>query len=466
MNYKINFKDLLLTSRIVGELNTELTPEIAASLGVAFGTTFTDRGAITVARDFRPECRMLKRAFDAGVMSAGLNIMDLTAAPIPVLQYSIRRFGTLGGAILTTHHSIYTDKIEVKLYDRSGIEYDILKIKELLEICENGNFRRSKMGEIGNLTQTLEVHDLYGRAISHFIDTSLFNKLGLRVVADCSNGPMGNIIPSLLTRIGVDVIALNSYASTQRGLPSLNSLQKLSKVISSTDATFGVCFDVDGSRAIFFDERGNYISSDTVLALFVKHQLEQKNARVFVTTETTTTLLEKLISEYPDRELIRVKNIPGTVANTMRIRRADFGGSDTGKYRFPEYAYFSDTALATLKLLEMIAKSGHSLTELLREIPPSTMTQHELTVSPELLDNFNEVLERSLGNLKVIDTIIGLKIFFGSESGWIEVLPSFHEKKLILRGEIVNPAKSAEMFKTIEYALEGKIKSPMKKSEI
>ena len=466
MNSKINFKDLLQTARIVGELNTELTPEIAASLGVAFGTTFTDRGAITVARDFRPECRMLKRAFVAGVMSAGLNIMDLTAAPIPVLQYAIRRFGTLGGAIFTTHHSIYSDKIEVKLYDRSGIEYDILKIKELLEICEQGKFRRSKMGDIGTLTQTLEVHELYGRAISHFIDTSLFKNSDLRIVADCSNGPMGSIIPSLLSRIGVDIIALNSYTSTVRGLPSLSSLQKLSKVISSTDATFGVCFDVDGSRAIFFDERGTYLSSDTVLTLFVKHQLEHKSARIFVTTETTTTILEKLISEYPDKELIRVKNIPGTVANTMRIRRADFGGSDTGKYRFPEYAYFSDTALATLKLLEMIAKSGHSLTELLSDVPQSIKTQHELTVPHDLLDNFNEVLEKNLGHLKVIDTIIGLKIFFGPESGWIEVLPSFHENKLILRGEIVNPVKGPEMFKTIEYALEGKITSPIKKSEI
>jgi phosphomannomutase len=76
---------------------------------------------------------------------------------------------------------------------------------------------------------------------------------------------MGSIIPSLLSRIGVDIIALNSYASPARGFPSLTTLKKLSKVISSTEATFGVCFDVDGSRAIFFDERGNYISSDIVL---------------------------------------------------------------------------------------------------------------------------------------------------------------------------------------------------------
>ena len=460
MNSRIDFKDLLLTSRIVGELNTELTPEIAASLGVAFGTTFTERGAITIARDFRPECRMLKRAFVAGVMSAGLGVMDLTAAPIPVLQYAIKRFGTLGGAIFTTHHSVHSDKIEVKLYDRSGVEYDVNKIKELLDICEQGTFRRGKIGEIGNLTQTLEVHDLYGRAITHFIDTSLFKTLDLRIVADCSNGPMGSIIPSLLSRIGVDIIALNSYPSPVRALPSLNSLKKLSKVISSTDATFGVCFDVDGSRAIFFDERGNYISSDIVLTLFVKQQLENKNAKIFVTTETTTTILEKLIGEYPDTELIRVKNIPGTVANTMKIRRADFGGSDTGKYRFPEYAYFSDTTLAVLKLLEMIAKSGHTLTELLSEIPQTIKSQYEFAVEDEIFDNFYELIEQNLSNLKVIDTIIGLKIFFGPEMGWIEVLPSFYEKKLILRGEIVDPANAPDMFKTIEDALEGKVTSP------
>ena len=271
----MNFKNLLLGSRIVAEPNENLTPEIAASLGAAWGTMLKS-GTVTLARDFRADSRMLKRAFVAGLMSAGLNIMDLTAAPIPVLQFAIRRFGTVGGAMFTSHHAHHSNKIEVKLYNRSGIEYDLQKIRVLLEICENDQIQRSKSNQIGNLIQTMEINELYVRAITQFIDKNLLKDSNLNIVADCSNGPIGSIVPSLLTRVGVEVIALNAYESSLlKPLPSLDSLKKLSKVIKSTDANFGVCYDIDGSRAIYFDERGNYISSDLLLTLFVLEELKK-----------------------------------------------------------------------------------------------------------------------------------------------------------------------------------------------
>ncbi len=455
----MNFKNLLLGSRIVAEPNENLTPEIAASLGAAWGTMLKS-GTVTLARDFRADSRMLKRAFVAGLMSAGLNIMDLTAAPIPVLQFAIRRFGTVGGAMFTSHHAHHSNKIEVKLYNRSGIEYDLQKIRVLLEICENDQIQRSKSNQIGNLIQTMEINELYVRAITQFIDKNLLKDSNLNIVADCSNGPIGSIVPSLLTRVGVEVIALNAYESSLlKPLPSLDSLKKLSKVIKSTDANFGVCYDIDGSRAIYFDERGNYISSDLLLTLFVLEELK-KGSKIFVTTETTTKVLEDIINKIPDAQLIRVKNIPGNVANTVRVRRAHFGGSDTGKYRFPEYAFFSDTALTTLKLLEIIAKSGKTLTEVLADVPQTIKTYYEITPPPEIYKHFHEIIEDNLPGLKIIDTLIGLKIFFGPELGWIHIIPSFHEPKLLLSGEIANPAKGPELFKTIEYALEGKLTKP------
>lgn len=456
----MNFNDLIGKSRIVAEPNEELTPEISASLGAALGTSLKNQGTITIARDFRSESRMLKRAFAAGVMSAGLNSLDLTAAPIPVLQFAIRRFGSIGGVMFTSHHAHHSNKIEVKLYNRSGIEYNRKEIKNLLNICEKGKIKRSKSGAIGNLLHTTEINELYERAITQFIDLKLLKSSGLRVVVDCSNGPIGAMIPSLLSRVGIDIIALNSYTpSIFRSLPTLNSLKKLSQVITSTDSAFGVCYDMDGSRAIFFDESGTYISSDILLTFFVQ-ELLKKEASIVVTTKTTTTILEQIIGKVPGAQLIRVKNIPGSVSNSIRIKRAHFGGSDVGKFRFPEYASFSDTALATLKLLELIAKSGKNLTELLAVVPQTEKTLYEISTSPENFGNFHEILETNLSDLKIIDTLIGLKIFFGSDIGWIHIIPSFTENKFLLSAETTSPAKASELFKTVEYALEGKLTKP------
>ncbi|MFX1299060.1 MAG: hypothetical protein ACFFD2_29900, partial [Promethearchaeota archaeon] len=228
----MSYKNLLPGTRIVAEPNVDLIPEITASLGAAWGTLLK-KGTVTLARDFRADSRMLKRAFVAGLMSSGINIMDLTAAPVPVLQFAIRRFGTIGGAMFTSYHAHHTNKIEVKLYNRSGIEYNVKKIKELLDICEKEKIKRGKFGEIGNLLQTIELNELYERAITQFVNTSLIKDAGLQIVADCSNGPIGSVVPSILNRVGIEIVALNAYESSMlKRRPTLNSLKKLSNVIT------------------------------------------------------------------------------------------------------------------------------------------------------------------------------------------------------------------------------------------
>ena len=101
----MSYKVLLPGSRIVGEPNIEFTPEIAASLGAAWGTLLKE-GTVTLARDFRPDSRMLKRAFVAGLMSAGINsIKDIANSKISLLVKYPRFFN------LYSLVNRYTDKI-------------------------------------------------------------------------------------------------------------------------------------------------------------------------------------------------------------------------------------------------------------------------------------------------------------------------------------------------------------------
>ena len=127
---------------------------------------------------------------------------------------------------------------------------------------------------------------------------------------------------------------------------------------------------------------------------------------------------------------------------------------------YPGGAILTAWAAALVKLLEIITQSGQTLTDLLAEIPKTIKSHYEISTSAEKFSNFHQILETNLANLKIIDTLIGLKIFFGTDLGWIHIIPSFHENKLLLSGEISNPNKGPELFKTIEYALEGKITKP------
>jgi len=75
-----NIKEIIIKGRIRSTTNTILTPEFAAKLGAAHGTYIGKGGNLIISREYNNDCRMLKRAYIAGVMSAGVQIMNIQYA--------------------------------------------------------------------------------------------------------------------------------------------------------------------------------------------------------------------------------------------------------------------------------------------------------------------------------------------------------------------------------------------------
>ncbi|MFX1237521.1 MAG: hypothetical protein ACFE8P_07345, partial [Promethearchaeota archaeon] len=83
-----NLSDLIQEGRFKGKANFIFTPEISSSLGSMFGTTFNQGESIVMGRDYHNDSRMLKRAFTAGVMSTGVNLLNLSDCTFPMLQFT------------------------------------------------------------------------------------------------------------------------------------------------------------------------------------------------------------------------------------------------------------------------------------------------------------------------------------------------------------------------------------------
>ncbi|HEY5888882.1 MAG TPA: sugar phosphate nucleotidyltransferase, partial [Acidimicrobiales bacterium] len=71
---------------VSGLANVDITPEFAARLAMAFGTTLKKDATVVTSRDSSRSARMLKRAMMAGLNSAGVNVSDLEVASIPVTR--------------------------------------------------------------------------------------------------------------------------------------------------------------------------------------------------------------------------------------------------------------------------------------------------------------------------------------------------------------------------------------------
>ena len=66
---------------VAGLVNVDITSEVAARLGVAYGTTLPRGARVVCSRDAHPSSRMVKRAIIAGLVSTGVHVADLRVAP-------------------------------------------------------------------------------------------------------------------------------------------------------------------------------------------------------------------------------------------------------------------------------------------------------------------------------------------------------------------------------------------------
>jgi len=431
-----------------------MTPEFAVTLGAVYGTFINNKGVVAVARDYRRDSRMLKRAFISGALSAGVNVLNLSSVATPVLQFAIKRFGIDGGAMFTSSHN-FKGNTGFKIYESGGIEFRAKKLNALFNNYLNQKIVRVSPKNIGNISYADNVIDIYQTAIIQFINKDLISGSNLIVVADCANGPLGKVLTPIINKLKIDSILLNTQEpDLEQVLPNLNSIRRVSKIIKTSEANLGICFDVDGSKALFLDENGNFIESDDLLTLFISELLNTASLQNrIIATESTTRIIDELVGN-TNGVVKRVENKPGSISSILRFERYDFGGSDSGKYRFPEYAPFSDTVLTTLKILELIVKKNLKLSELIQRVPKSIKMYKEISVDETTLQSFplkiSKNINKYIKKFRIIDTLIGIKLFLGIEKGYITVNPHISQNLLLLSAESKDKKFINEMFRILE----------------
>jgi phosphomannomutase len=254
-----NLNDLNKNGRIIGRANHIFTPEISTVIGSIHGSMFNENETIVIGRDYHNDSRMLKRGYTSGVMSTGVNILNLSDCTYPLLQFTIRRFGASGGVYFSGGH-LYSEDVGVRFVDAGGIEFSPTEISRLIEAYNNypKKVRRVEPSKIGQITAIPQTQDVYIKSLEQFVNAKEIKTAALKIVIDCSYGPTGKITPLLLNDIGIEVIALNTHyrERSKVPVPSINTIRNTADIVKASNSHLGVCFDVDGSRILILDENG------------------------------------------------------------------------------------------------------------------------------------------------------------------------------------------------------------------
>ena len=407
--------------RVGGIANQTLTPDVAAMLGSALGTLLGEGAIVVTARDNYPPSRMLKRAFSAGLMSAGVTVIDFHAATTPELVFAIKRLGAKAG-IQFTVSPLERNGVSIKIFDAQGVPYSLERVEDVVERAGTGRVVRSLPTSIGWVTYAEYIHDIYTAAAVNYVDVHAIAARRFRVVCDANFGSSSEILPNLLAEVGVEGVLLNAHRPPLRGsishMPSPRSLSTVREMVKASGATLGAALCADATRALLFDENGQPLLSEEVLGILL---LGVPAGTRVVTSEAMMSVVDK-VAEKVGAKLVRVRGSAYDLTRTARRTGSHIVATCGHEVAFMDFSASPDGVLTLLKVVELMAKRGEPLSSLRSELP-----ELQLERASVRLDGADYL--RVLSELKLrkgadaVLTLTGLRVRVGALWVDVEVLP-------------------------------------------
>ena len=424
--------------------NDVLTPEFAARLAACYGTQI--KGTVAVGGDTRTTTPMLMQAVISGLLSSGCDVVDLGILPTPGVQYAVRKYYDGGVMITASHNPPKYNGIKFLDCDGIGIPDDMeLEIERLYFDAEPD---RVPFSEIGEIYRNDKIIDEYVDEAVLKVDSEAIKNANLKVVVDCGSGAGCFTAPYLIRKLGCDVTTLNSqpdgFFPGRNPEPIEENLQELISVVKELRADIGLAHDGDADRTICIDENGSFVLGDKTFTLVEKQMLKENNGGTIVTTVATSQAIYDVAEEY-NGEVIATAVGDLLVARKLKDTDGLFGGEENGGLIFPDFVYGRDAVMTVAKILEIVAKEGKPLSELVSDLPVYYASKMKI----ECPDDEKEFVMKSIADEIQsttdfeLDLTDGVKIL--KEDGWVIIRPSGTEPIFRCFAESDSQAKADEM---------------------
>ncbi len=349
-----------MRGRIVGKPNQEITPEDAAELGAIIGSWY-GRGSIVVSgRDYNPSSRMLKRAFVAGLMSAGVDVMDFHESLSGEISYSIKRFGARGGVNVSTY-PLLEGHVQFRIFTSPG--YEVIG-DELASIIRDKYIQRTMPGETGWVTYAEYIHKLYVSALTAFINSDAVSSRGFSIVVSTSYGPSDLVLPDLFASLNVDYILLSSGRRVAHGFryPLIDEVRRVSGIVRSAGLDFGVILNNDGSSLAIVDDNGALLLPEETSLILL--QMIPRSSSIVVSSDIFYFF--DMVAGYSGVDVVRAGDSESSIVKECFRLRPVLGFNGVGEYIHPIFSLGYDAVLTLAKVLEALASTGKRLSDILR----------------------------------------------------------------------------------------------------
>lgn len=324
---------------------------------------------VLVGRDARVSSPEIREYLVKGITDAGADVVDIGLATTPMVYFATAKYGFEASVQITASHNPKEyNGLKVSCKDALPVGYDtglgtiekwINEGRKCVPAAKRGNVEFRSIKE-------------------EYIDFMMKYKgdySNLSIAMDISNGMAALVIKDILkddSNVHYIYDDIDGTFPNHEANPLVpENVADLKKLVKESRSDIGVIYDGDADRVMFVDENSRFISPDLMIALMGHYWLEERGMKGIVLQDIRSS---KAVGEYliPMGAKMQTWKV-GRAFAAHKLREIDgvYGGELAGHYYFREFFYSDSGVMASLIILDIVAKlkeKGIKLSEAVAKI--------------------------------------------------------------------------------------------------
>ena len=427
--------------KVIGRTNIELSIDIVTRIAESLGSTLPVGSTVYLSRDYHKSSRMLKRAFLSGMLSTGINVIDLHSTPSNAMRYRLQKKEELVAGIHFRQSVLDPMNTEVIIYTSDGLPIDAKLAKSVERIYFKEAYRRVNYSEIGELTQEPEIEEEYIQAVIDNLDVNLLKTSEIKVATDIMFGSTANIYPRIMNELGIENVVLNAYKDDKKlsgiGEELLKSQKNMENITRAMGLDCGFLIYPNGHKLQVVDDNGelvyDYVVLLTVLDIIDKYC--DHKMKVLLPAWGPDFI------KYKNIEIVRDKF---SNFKTSELIDFDLIANTDGNFAFTKFGLNRDAVYSSFKILEILQKSNKSLSKIVDKLPKFSFKGENVPCPSSFKGKMMRKFLEDAGDKKV-STKDGVKTWINDDE-WILMVPDDNRDFLNIYIQAENEKSSSKIF--------------------
>ena len=437
MNINLKFGTSGIRGIFQDDIDTNMVMNLVQSIAISdLGSNFL------IGHDSRRSCVLFANILTSGLSYYGNKVNHIGLSPTPLVAYSTKKGNfDLGFAVTASHNP--PNYCGIKIFDSNGIAIDE-KTEEMIQSYDSVyKYQPDKFGKI-TFNEGIKINYTYD-----ILNKFSSGKKKYKILVDCANGVTNNFTPLLLSKMGHEVVSINSHPSHwfhgHNPEPIKENLEITTNLVKNSDVDFAFVHDGDGDRLVIITKEGivpDYIFSYLLLSIII----QERKGDVVISINSSTALEE--LAELHSCNISRAR-LGKTFIKLDKL--SGIYATEPSKVIDSDWGMWEDGIYAAIKLVNYMSVNNLDIEEMINSVPKRSYLQNNIVLEAFDADLLKEKALNTLEEPIEIQEIDGLRLIYSD--GWVLFRVSGTEPKCRIYVESNSEQRSIDLMKKAESVL-------------